>query len=51
MDFHVSLGAPTIAKIMLGIVLLLMAIVGMVIWFIVRRIRRRMVRRRSTDAA
>ncbi|MBI5292734.1 MAG: alpha/beta fold hydrolase [Chloroflexi bacterium] len=51
MDFGVSLGAPTIAKIVLGIVLLLMAIVGMIIWFIVRRIRRRMVSRRSQSAA
>ncbi len=51
MHFGVSLGAPTIAKIMLGIVLLLIAVVGMIIWFIVRRIRRRMVSTRSQDAA
>ena len=50
-DFGVSLGAPTIAKIVLGIVLLLIAVVGMVIWFIVRRIQRRMVRRRSQSGA
>lgn len=37
MDFGVPLGFPALAKIVLGIGLLLIAVVGMVIWFIVRR--------------
>lgn len=51
MDFGVSPGFPMLAKIILGIGLLLIAAVGMVAWFIVRRIRRHMVSRRSQNAA
>ncbi len=51
MDFGVSLGAPTLAKIILGVVVLIVAAGVAVIWFVARRIQRRMARRRSQDAA
>jgi len=44
MDFSVSLGFPALAKIMLGIVLLLIAVAVMVVRFVVRRLRHRLVR-------
>lgn len=51
MDFGVSPGFPALAKIILGIGLLLIAVAGLVVWFIVRRIQRRTVSRRSQSAA
>jgi hypothetical protein len=44
-DFQVSWGYPALAKIGLGIVLLIIALVVGGIWFTVRRVKRRMVRR------
>ncbi len=43
-DFQVSWGYPTQAKLLLGLVLLLIAAVVAVIWFVVRRIQRRKAR-------
>jgi len=43
-DFRVSWGYPALAKLLLGLVLLLIAAVVTVIWFVVRRIQRRKAR-------
>lgn len=44
MDFRVSLGFPMLAKIILGVVVLIIAAGVAVIWFVARRIQRRMAR-------
>ncbi len=44
MDFHVGLGFPEIAKIALAAVVLVIAGLGVLVWFIVRRVRRRRAR-------
>jgi hypothetical protein len=41
MDFHVGMGFPALAKIGLGVVVVLIVVVGVVIWLVVRRISRR----------
>jgi hypothetical protein len=41
MDFHVGMGFPALAKIGLGVVVVLILVAGVVIWLIVRRISRR----------
>jgi pimeloyl-ACP methyl ester carboxylesterase len=51
LDFRVSWGYPAQAKIGLGLVLLIIAIVIAVIWFTIRRVKRRMVLRRQLSAA
>jgi len=43
-DFQVSWGYPALAKLLLGLVLLLIAAVVAVIWFVVRRVQRRKAR-------
>ncbi len=43
-DFQVSCGYPNLAKLLLGLVLLLTTAVVAVIWFVVRRIQRRKAR-------
>lgn len=43
-NFRVSWGYPTQAKLLLGLVLLLIAAVVAVIWFVVRRVQRRKAR-------
>jgi len=45
MDFQASPSAPTLAKIMLGIALLIIAAVTAVTWLIIRRAQRRRTRR------
>jgi len=50
-DFRVSRGYPALAKIGLGLVLLISAIVAGVIWLTIRRVKRRIVRRRRLSAA
>ena len=44
MDFDVGLGFPEMAKIALAIVVLVIAGLGVLVWFIVRRVRRRRAR-------
>ena len=51
MDFSVSQGFPALAKIILGVVVLIVGAVVTVIWFIARRVQRRLVSRRSQSAA
>ena len=41
MDFHVGLGFPEIAKLLIAIPVLVIVIVVALVWFIVRRVRRR----------
>jgi hypothetical protein len=41
MDFRVSLGFPALAKLLLGLVIVLITLLAALTWFIVRRIRRR----------
>jgi hypothetical protein len=43
MDFHVGLGLPEIAKLLIAIPLLIIILVGALVWFIIRRVRRRRV--------
>jgi pimeloyl-ACP methyl ester carboxylesterase len=50
-DFRVSWGYPAQAKIGLGLVLLIIAIVAGVIWLTIRRVKRRLVLRRQLSAA
>jgi hypothetical protein len=40
-DFHVGLGFPEMAKLLVAIPVLIIVIVGAVVWFIARRVRRR----------
>jgi pimeloyl-ACP methyl ester carboxylesterase len=42
MDFRVSLGFPALAKLLLGLLVLLIALLMAFVWFIVRRVRRRL---------
>jgi hypothetical protein len=50
-DFRVSWGYPAQAKLLLGLVLLLIAAVVSITWLVVWRVQRRMVSRRSQSAA
>jgi pimeloyl-ACP methyl ester carboxylesterase len=50
-DFQVSWGYPVLAKLGLGLVLLIIAIVAGAIWVTIRRIKRRMVLRRRLSPA
>jgi pimeloyl-ACP methyl ester carboxylesterase len=50
-DFRVSWGYPALAKLGLGLVLVVIAIVAGVIWLTMRRVKRRVVRRRRLSAA
>jgi hypothetical protein len=50
-DFQISWGYPTLAKLGLGLVLLIIAIVAVVIWLTIRRVKRRTVLRRRLSAA
>ena len=45
MDFEVGLGFPAIAKLVLAAIVLIVAIVVAVVWFIIHRMQRRRVRR------
>jgi hypothetical protein len=40
-DFHVGLGFPEMAKLLVAIPVLIIVIVGALVWFVVRRVRRR----------
>jgi pimeloyl-ACP methyl ester carboxylesterase len=47
MDFHIGMGFPALAKIGLGVVVVLFLVVAVVVWLVARRISRR----RATQAA
>jgi hypothetical protein len=47
-DFHVGLGFPEMAKLLVAIPVLVVVIVVAVVWFIVRRVRRRRASRVSS---
>jgi pimeloyl-ACP methyl ester carboxylesterase len=51
LDFRVSWGYPALAKLGLGLVLLIMTILTGVIWLTIRRVKRRVVLRRGLSAA
>jgi hypothetical protein len=50
-DFQVPWGYPTLAKLGVGLVLLIIAVVAGVIWWAIRRVKRRVVLRRRLSAA
>lgn len=41
MDFHVGLGFPAMAKLILAAIVLVIVVVVVLVWFVVRRVRRR----------
>ena len=49
-DFQVSWGYPALAKLLLGLVLLLIAAVVTITWFVVRRVQRRKARQAAMTA-